>query len=934
MKVKRRLEKVLGVILCLGMIIGLMPIQALQIHAADETEHKHCVCGAAHKDIGDHTTETQITFTAWTSTDSLPDTAGNYYLVNNVKLSVPTDDSSDYRGWKVPDGIVLCLNGHSITAASKDLCNAIFINYNTTFTVTDCKNTGKITHDEKEDGTKYTGTAVNMNGGNFNMYGGTLIGNDATSDNDWDGKNCGGGVYIGQGIFKMYGGSITQNHAATKGGGVYIATQWNRCVFKMYGGSITDNTAEKEGGGVYAVDNITVSGNVNISGNKKADNSVSNVCLYTNSEGETKTIKIVGDIKGSIGVYTDRAVPTVDNSIVIAQGVKEGKDYSGIITSDNSNYKIIHNSSDYTKLVLASKDTPDPAPAEHKHCVCGTNDLDISDHTCNKNQIWTGVSDISEITSDGYYYLMNDVVLTSTSTYSNVYTGVTEYCGWKISDDVVLCLNGYNIIMQNPQDLKKYDGTNIDVDAIMVEGHLTLTDCQGEGKITHAKDSSGETCTGIGIEVQGGTFDMYAGTITGNTGGSGVCIEAVSDKSRASIFNMYGGAISGNTSNNGGGVMVSRIVYNGPSEFNMYGGSITNNISDSEWESYGNGGGVYVSWTAKFFMSGGEIRDNTANHDGGGIYGSALARNNAYDNGGTAQLKFSGDAIVTGNNVDGKDNNIYMTSSTGDTGFETLTVTLDITNSFKGIIGISTKNIPTANNPVPIVKGADPHVDYKSNIISDDERYNIQHDGNMLVLSIDKEHQHTWNNGEITKQPTTTAEGVMTYTCTGCGATRTEPIAKLASNEYQIIDGANGNHTIGQDGLLAFRSNAPFSEFIAVLVDGEKVDESNYELSEGSTIVRLKQSFLDTLSKGKHTIAIQSVGGTASTEFTVAETADHDTGNGSGTGSGVTTEQEGIKAPETGDASPISHLVLMLIIAGGFIILAAGFEKNRFVLKR
>jgi len=334
-------------------------------------------------------------------------------------------------------------------------------------------------------------------------------------------------------------------------------------------------------------------------------------------------------------------------------------------------------------------------------------------------------------------------------------------------------------------------------------------------------------------------------------------------------------------------------------------------------------------------MSGGEIRDNTANYNGGGIYGSALARRNAYDTGGTAQLKFSGNAMVTGNKVDGKDNNVYMSSSTSENGFETLTVTLDITNSFKGIIGISTKNTPAAKSPVPIVTGADPHVDYRSNIISDDERYNIQHNGNMLVLSIDKEeeHQHTWNNGEITKQPTTTAEGVMTYTCTGCGATRTEPIAKLVSNEYQIIDGANGNHTVGKDETLAFRSNAPFSEFVAVLVDGIKVDESNYELSEGSTIVRLKQSFLDTLSKGKHTIAIQSVGGTASTEFTVAEAADPDTGNISGTDSGVTTEQEGIKAPETGDTSPISRFVLVLIMAGGFIILAAGFEKNWFVLK-
>ena len=53
-----------------------------------------------------------------------------------------------------------------------------------------------------------------------------------------------------------------------------------------------------------------------------------------------------------------------------------------------------------------------------------------------------------------------------------------------------------------------------------------LTDCQGTGTIKHAKDLSGATYKGKGVKVQG-TFDMYAGTITGNTseydtGGSSV----------------------------------------------------------------------------------------------------------------------------------------------------------------------------------------------------------------------------------------------------------------------------------------------------------------------------------------------------------------------------------------------------------------------------
>ena len=48
-----------------------------------------------------------ITFTAWTSADSLPTTAGNYYLTKDVTIS---------STWNVPTGETnLCLGGHKIT---------------------------------------------------------------------------------------------------------------------------------------------------------------------------------------------------------------------------------------------------------------------------------------------------------------------------------------------------------------------------------------------------------------------------------------------------------------------------------------------------------------------------------------------------------------------------------------------------------------------------------------------------------------------------------------------------------------------------------------------------------------------------------------------------------------------------------------------------
>ena len=48
-------------------------------------------------------------------------------------------------------------------------------------------------------------------------------------------------------------------------------------------------------------------------------------------------------------------------------------------------------------------------------------------------------------------------------------------------------------------------------------------------------------------------------------------------------------------------------------------------------------------------------------------------------------------------------------------------------------------------------------------------------DGNVVA----KTNTHSYNNGVITKQATTTAKGIKTYTCTVCKATKTEDIAQL-----------------------------------------------------------------------------------------------------------------------------------------------------------
>ena len=55
---------------------------------------------------------------------------------------------------------------------------------------------------------------------------------------------------------------------------------------------------------------------------------------------------------------------------------------------------------------------------------------------------------------------------------------------------------------------------------------------------------------------------------------------------------------------------------------------------------------------------------------------------------------------------------------------------------------------------------------------------------------------HTWDDGKVTKKPTIAAEGVKTYTCTVCGATKDEAIEKLKACDGGTNCPAYGYHDV------------------------------------------------------------------------------------------------------------------------------------------
>lgn len=256
---------------------------------------------------------------------------------------------------------------------------------------------------------------------------------------------------------------------------------------------------------------------------------------------------------------------------------------------------------------ISEQDVTAAENSEHKHCVCGTGKLSVEGHKHDEEQTWIGISNFSDIKGDGNYYLKQDVKLEEK---------------WKCEYRVNLCLNGHSITRTN-ENPDSHPAQNA-VIYIDTNAMFTLTDCKENGIIKHEAENTGAgvynsegyfimyngmiSKSSCGV-INAGDFNMYGGTISGNTNkntyryGGGVYVDT------KHIFKMYGGTISQNTAARGGGVYVHK-----QGEFQMYDGLISGNKADY-------GGGVYNSIT--FNMSGGTITNNTSTTSGGGVYNEA-----------------------------------------------------------------------------------------------------------------------------------------------------------------------------------------------------------------------------------------------------------------------------------------------------------------------
>ena len=233
-------RKVLGLALCLGVLVGVL---CLSVSAEEGQHSSHPICGATHKDIGDHTgTCDNVTWTAWDGANEIaydPTTGTAYiYLTGDTTLT----DTLEVKNGHM---LYLCLNGKTLKGTN----NVITVEGGAALNICDCQGGGEITNTSESNSPikvdpDYKGTAT------LNLYGGKVSGsvNSDGAVHD-DGAvmlyNNAGGNESNAVIFNMYGGEV-RNAGSGTGSGIFVSYSGIGTGFfgvNIYGGTVaSENT--------------------------------------------------------------------------------------------------------------------------------------------------------------------------------------------------------------------------------------------------------------------------------------------------------------------------------------------------------------------------------------------------------------------------------------------------------------------------------------------------------------------------------------------------------------------------------------------------------------------------------------------------------------------------------------------------------------------
>lgn len=165
---------------------------------------------------------------------------------------------------------------------------------------------------------------------------------------------------------------------------------------------------------------------------------------------------------------------------------------------------------------------------------------------------------------------------------------------------------------------------------------------------------------------------------------------------------------------------------------------------------------------------------------------------------------------------------------------------------------------------------------------------------------------HSFGNWIIDTSATETEKGEKHRNCSVCAYQETVeiPTTGVTPEKPTINVDGSSSHQISSGKDMTFTCSGKLEDLTGIYVDGKLVDDSNYTLKSGSTILTLKASYLDNLSVGEHTLKFQYKDNvSAQTTFTITAK------------SGATPVKP--NSPQTGDSSNLAILFTLLLASGG-----------------
>ena len=564
----------------------------------------------------------------------LPETTGHYVLDADVQLPAELKILPQQK-------VVLCLNGHTLTAAPG--VRHFYVASGGELTICDC--TAKTDKDGNYTAGKITGADGTVGGGAIRLAPASVV--------------------------NLYGGKITGNHTTGEGGAFYLEgctlSNPTPAVLNMHGGEISENTADKGFGAAIrfagASDDL-LAATFHMEGGYIRNHRSSNYGGAIHAPGKA-TIELMGGvIENNVAVAGGGAVCINGASTVILDGTiirnnSAEKWGGGLYIKTGATMKMLSgevsgNSSKIGAGILLESE--------------GTN-LTMSGGKITKNAagtaggggVYVGVKcqmtmdggEVCENTSKaggaGISVVTSELVMNGGSICHNQAT--TWGAGLLVSTDAKFTMNGGSI--NGNYTPKSAAGIYAWCSEVVIN--------KGSISDNVAQDSVG------GIRLTGSKLTMNGGSVSGNMGntnsGAGIMGEQASRKidgvknSVPSHIVMYGGSVSYNkTAKAGSGV----IIQSKGSTFEMYGGTISHNHAGKF------AGAVYVGKGASFNMHGGEVCYNTMEtdgaagvyHDGGGSHtGGAIHHNSTPKSG--AGFAVSGE----GNVVHAKGLKIYANTA-------------------------------------------------------------------------------------------------------------------------------------------------------------------------------------------------------------------------------------------------------------------------------